>query len=156
TRWRIPEDYDALQQQRSTPVKTLDRAVEPLSDLRGGPEGVKRWNQRSEEERRAAGPLCEVDLRDCDLRGAWLSECGLARASLQRGNLAGCWAVAAVLREADLRGASLTRANLRGCDCRNAVLAECDFDGATLDGADLCGADLSQARLAGASLRKAR
>ncbi len=150
-----------------------DRRQSLLRDLRGGAEGVCRWNAA---ERRAACGFRGADLSGADLTGAdlggldfagatfdgatladsWLLECDLSRADFRRANLTQAWCAGANLREADLQHATLRRCNLRGCDCRGATFASADLDGATLDGADLCGADFSSANLRGAALDGAR
>jgi hypothetical protein len=147
-----------------------------LRDLHGGAEGVSRWNARSLEERQAAGPFDEMDLRGASLAGinlgsldfhgarfdratltgAWLLESNLAQASFPGAYLDQAWCAAACLREGDFQGASLVRANLRGCDCRQANFSGANLTGATLDGADLCGADFSSGNLQDAFLTGAR
>jgi hypothetical protein len=147
-----------------------------LAELRGGAEGVQRWNARPLAERQEAGgfhgadlahgELAGADLGSLDfegasfeganLGGAWLLECNLERANFRGANLAGAWCAGAHLQGADFRAASLARCNLRGCDCRKASFAEASLQGATLAGADLCGADLSSANLRGATLLRAR
>jgi hypothetical protein len=146
-----------------------------LADLRGGADGVTRWNARPEEERKAENlrgvhlsraHLAGVDLGSLDLTGArldgatlteaWLLECNLEGARLAGANLEQAWCVGACFPQANLEGASLARCNLRGSDFRKANLRGAGLQGATLDGADLCGADLLGATLAGASFREAR
>jgi hypothetical protein len=147
-----------------------------LRELRGGAEGVARWNARTAEERQAVGPLAGVDLSGAALAGvnlggldfhsarfdgatlarAWLLECNLSGASLCKASLDRAWCAGACFREANVQGASLAGANLRGCDCRKTDLGEANLTGATLDGADLCGANLSSSILKGASVARAR
>lgn len=147
-----------------------------LRELRGGAEGVSRWNARSLGERQAAGPFDGMDLRGADLAGvdlasldfhganfarstltsAWLLECNLEQATFSGANLDQAWCPNACLREANLQGASLARANLRGCDCRQASFARANLSGANLDGANLCGADFSSSNLQDVSLTRAR
>ena len=74
-----------------------------------------------------------ADLRDADLRVAYLSGADLSGANL---------------RDADLRDADLSGANLRGADLRDA-----DLRGAYLSGADLRDADLRVADLRDADLK---
>jgi hypothetical protein len=100
--------------------------------LRGEPDGVR---------------LVKVgaDLRDSDLRDAFLRDADLRDSDLRD----------AFLRGADLRGAVLRGAFLRGADLRGAVLRDADLRGAVLRGAFLRGADLRGAVLRGAFLRGA-
>jgi hypothetical protein len=147
-----------------------------VQELRGGADGVARWNARREEERHAVGALAGMDLTGAalagvnlggldfssarldgaSLAGGWLLECNLCGASLRKANLARAWCAGACFREASLQGAVLSGANLRGCDCRKADLGAANLAQATLDGADLCGADLSTSTLKGASMAHAR
>jgi hypothetical protein len=147
-----------------------------VGELRGGADGVARWNARPAEERRAAGPLAGVDLTGAalpgvnlggldfssarfdgaSLAGGWLLECNLSGARLRKANLARAWCAGARFHQASLQGALLVGANLRGCDCRKADLGGANLSGATLDGADLRGADLSATTLKGATVARAR
>ncbi len=77
-----------------------------------------------------------ADLRDANLRGAFL--CG------------------ADLRDADLRDADLRGAFLCGADLRDADLRDADLRGANLCDADLRDADLRGANLCDADLRGAK
>jgi hypothetical protein len=137
-----------------------------LADLRGGGEGVRRWNARPFSERQAVGPLRGVDLGGLDLAGVcldgldldggWLRESNLSGASLAGTHLEKAWCAGACFQGASFSAARLNGANLCGCDCRAASFAGASLDRATLDGADLCGADLSTASLLDASLARAR
>jgi len=82
-----------------------------------------------------AGSL--ANLRDADLRGAYLAGANLRRADL---------------RGAYLSRADLTGANLRHADLSHADLSHADLAGANLRRADLSHADLSRADLTGANL----
>jgi hypothetical protein len=142
-----------------------------LEELRGGPEGVRRWNARSPEERKGAGPWHGVDLMRADLScadlaaldlhgacfdgarlvKAWLLESNLEGASFQKADLEQAWCAGSNLEGADFRGAALVRANLRDCDCRRANFQGANLEEANLCGANLCDADLSHAHLRGAA-----
>ena len=157
----------------------MDR-VEALRFLRGGPEGVAKWNRRrladevipslagadlrkailrgadlrKADLRKAilrGADLREADLREADLDGVKLSEAILRVAKLSVAILRG-----ADLRGADLRGADLVRAYLAGARLDGARLFWTRLDGARLYGANLHGARLAEAYLAGADLREAR
>lgn len=67
--------------------------------------------------------LCDVDLRNADLRCANLRDADLRNADLCRANL----------RNANLRGADLRCANLRNADLRGANLSDADLFGASID-----------------------
>jgi hypothetical protein len=147
-----------------------------LRELRGGAGGVRRWNARPADERRAAGDFRGADLAGAALAGAdlggldfaearfdgatltdaWLLEADLTRAGFDGANLDGAWCVGAKLAGASFFGASLRGTNLRGCDCRGATFRVANLEGASLAGADLCAADLSSAVLHGAALERAR
>jgi hypothetical protein len=156
--------------------RKADQREQQLGELRGGAEGVGRWNSRPDEERAAAGPYRAADLSGADLPGvnlggldfqgarfdgakmteAWLLESDLRGASFKKADLAQAWCVGAKFQGTDFEGASLARCNLRTCDFHDARLAGVDLHGASLDGANLCGADLTAADLTGASFRAAK
>jgi len=102
------------------------------------------------------------NLSGSDLKGAWLWEVGLSRATLKRVNLSdaklhradlsGADLTEANLWKADLRKANLIRANLSGAFLGGANLREARLNGANLSRADLRGADLTDADLSGAIL----
>jgi hypothetical protein len=153
-----------------------DPREELLRDLRGSPDGVRRWNARLPEDREglagfrgtdlAGADLAGVDLGSLDwggatfdaanLAGAWLRQCNLEQASLRNAHLAEAWCAGANFRSADLGGADLARCNLVGCDFQSARLEGANLESATLDGADLRGTDLTDATLRGAHLEHAR
>src|SRR5262245_8985314 len=142
-----------------------------LQELRGGPEGVRRWNARTLDERSEVDGWDGLDLSRADLAGAdlgaldlrvirldearlvkaWLLEATFERASFQKADLEQAWCAGANFEGADFRGASLVRANLRGCDCRAANFHGANLESVNLCGANLCGADLTLAHLGGAA-----
>ena len=110
-------------------------------------QGVEAWNQWREENPGILWPeLSGADLREADLREAWLTQADLSGADLIEADLREAW-----LNGADLSWAALRGADLRGADLSWAVLIEAD-----LRGAYLSGADLSRANLREADLREAR
>ncbi len=129
---------------------------EALKLLRGGKEGVQKWNEWREENPKAELPslryanLVDVDLRGADLRGADLANVNLGDANLSRAHLS-----RANLGDADLHGADLRGAKLYGADLHGAGLRGADLRGAKLHGAHLRRADLCGAKLHGAHLRRA-
>ena len=84
--------------------------------------------------------MANLNLRNIDLRKAYLSEADLRGAKLS---------------EADLSGADLSRADLSRADLRGAKLSEADLSRADLSGADLSGVYLSETDLSEAKLRRA-
>jgi len=102
------------------------------------------------------------NLNGADLRGVWLWEVGMSRASLKRTNLSdaklyradlsGADLSEANLWKADLRKTNLIRTNLCGAFLGGANLQEARLNGANLSRADLRGADLTEADLSGAIL----
>ena len=99
-----------------------------------------KWWRDEEGGQRAY--LRDANLRDADLRDAYL-QC----ANLRDAYLRDAYLQCANLRDADLRGAYLRDADLRG-----AYLRDADLRGAYLRGAYLQGADLQCANLQGADL----
>ncbi len=138
-------------------------------------QGVEVWNKWRKEN-----PDLEVDLREADLKGAWLMgvdltgadlrEADLMGAELRKVNLSGARLARADLSETNLREANLSEANcamafmvqsnfsgtdLRGVNFSRAILVRADFSGANLSEASLAGANLMEANLNGADLRNA-
>jgi uncharacterized protein YjbI with pentapeptide repeats len=103
----------------------------------------------------------DLDLREADLRRAWLAHADLHGADLTEGDLRGvnlAWAdlTGAFLREADLRGADLGEANLRGADLRGANLNWANLTGADLTGTQLSAATLYEAEVTPEQLSRAK
>jgi uncharacterized protein YjbI with pentapeptide repeats len=120
---------------------------------------VKEWNQWREKN-----PRIKIDLRETNLSGANLSECGffgnyigvdLSGANLSGANLSKANLSKANLSKANLSKAYLNGADLSGADLNGAELSEVDLNGANLCLADLSDAYLSEADLSGANLSKA-
>lgn len=107
---------------------------EALELLRGGPDGIRQWNERRANLAHAV--LCEVDLAGAHLHGANLR--------------------AVDFRKAVLRNAEMNNANLSHVDLRDACLRNTDMRGTNLYGVDLRNADLAAANLQGASFIQAR
>ena len=141
--------------------------------LRGGLDGVRRWNAWRKADRTIPIPslkevefekaeLSGANFREADLRGAnliraWLVSANLRRADLRGANLRGAWLEesylnGAKLRRANLREAHLMVAKLRKANLVEAVLEEADLRGAHFDDANLRGAKLGCANLKGAHL----
>ena len=90
-----------------------------------------------------------ADLRDADLRGAYLGNADLRDADLRGADLRDAYLGNADLRDADLRDADLRGAYLGCADLRDACLRDADLRGAYLGCADLScaclrGADLGE------------
>lgn len=96
--------------------------------------------------------LREVNLRAAYLIGANLRGANLSKADLRETKLIGAYLQNANLREADLKEANLKGAYLRDADLKGADLREAILKGANLIGADLRGADLRGVNLKGANL----
>lgn len=123
----------------------MDRR-EAIALLRGGPEGIRRWN-----EKRAAGEgvpgLERSALNGADMRGANLSGMNFLEANLSGAILADTDLTRTDLRHADLRTASLVRANCAGAEMGSAKLHQADLSYANLSRASLNGADCREARM---------
>jgi uncharacterized protein YjbI with pentapeptide repeats len=116
---------------------------EAIRLLRGGPDGVREWN-----ERRGRGEEIP-DLDGADLRMAHLIGAVLGRADLRGADLIGADLREAVLgrvdfRKAVLRGAVLGRATLNGADLRRADFRGAQLSGATCGGTGFGDVDLSE------------
>lgn len=123
----------------------MDRR-EATTFLRGGPEGIRQWNQR-----RAAGEgvpgMERVALAGADMRGANLSGMNFLEANLSGTVLADAELMRADFRHADLRTASLVRANCSQAELGSANLHQADLSYANLSRASLNGADCREARM---------
>ncbi len=135
----------------------MDRE-EALRMLRGGRDGVARWN-RSRGQGESIPDLSGADLSRMDLRGADLSEVRLCNANLLRTILSDACTPAVTPTGLELR-TSLRRANLEmAClehaQLHNVDLVEADFSNGDLSGAYLNGADLQSAVFKTANLMNA-
>lgn len=109
--------------------------------LRGGPEGIDKWNHWRSENPNAEIP----DLKQADLGGVHLEGANLANINLERANLFQAHLEKAVLRKAHLEGACLF----------GAYLEKADLSEAHLEGSELLDADLRNANLFNAHLERA-
>lgn len=149
-----------------------EHRAQMLDHLRGGQEGIARWNANIAVENRARSNYAGSDLAGADLQGVVLrhlnwerssfERCDLKGASLHHGEFGGAKVTGANLEQvqapgcrfkgADFTGATLVGANLGRADLRDACL-HADLSKANLEFAILSGADLSQANLEGAYFR---
>ncbi len=154
----------------SEPFPEPSAAHDWLATLRGGPEGVKRWNRLKAAERQAV-TLDGADLAGLNLTGLKFRRLSARRASFGNATLARADLVESMLDGADFSAADLTGSDLKKAHAQDAtfrranltgvVLAHGWFYGASFAGADLSGADLSEASLhkvdfTGANLTGAR
>lgn len=125
-------------------------AAELLELLRGGPDGVKKWNKLTVAARKKA-KLSSADLRKCDLTGANLKGLRAYKAAFAKANLAGARLDGGGFDDADFTGANLAGANLTGSHFRRASFAKADLTNANLSDVSLLSADLTGAKLDGAT-----
>jgi uncharacterized protein YjbI with pentapeptide repeats len=137
------DDHKVLEQKIKAEKQGLHEQM--LADLRGGPEGVKRWNARGKEDREKAGHF-----RKADLAGARLDEVRFGQIDFTGANLAG-----ASLRQATFYRAKFPEASFKGACCQEATLSGGNFRSADFEGADLRQAKLGRARLGKANLKGA-
>lgn len=93
-----------------------------LALLRGGKQGIKKWNALREAGEQPQS-LAGVDLSRADLRGVNLSKADLFDANLSRADLFDADLREANLIDVDLSGAKLWSANLSEADLRGAGFA---------------------------------
>lgn len=117
-----------------------------LELLRGGEDGVKKWNRlRGEGE--------EIpDLVGANISCANLVGANFSRATLSGANLSGAKFNDANLSDADLTGANVSSANLIGANLIGANLRGANFNDANLSDANLIGANVNNANVIGADL----
>lgn len=99
--------------------------------------------------------LKEANLSEADLRGAFLFGANLRGANLIRANLRGAVFFGANLERVALYDVNLEITTLYGADLRGAFLGYANLEGANLEDADLRGANLRGANLKEASLYRA-
>jgi hypothetical protein len=112
--------------------------LELRSRLVGDVSGWNAWRARNPD---LVPDLSGVDLRDADLRDAYLGRMNLAGADLSRANLCN-----AKLGRADLSGANLTRCDLERASLVDAKLAGTQLVGCTVYGVNAWNLDLTGAR----------
>lgn len=144
---------------------TVIASSSPLDDLRGGKEGVSRWNKRSDTERTLGGPYKKADLKGAVLDGANLSGLDFQKSCFDEARITGGSLKASNLNQSTFRKATLTdvdttSAKLKKCDFTDADLRGVNFTiadctGANFDRADLRGASISTSKLQGANLSTA-
>ena len=121
--------------------------VEALKLLKGGPEGVKKWNQWREGNP-PEYPYEEIPkLERANLEHAHLEEANLEHAHLEEANLAGAHLEGARLAYAHLQKANLERAHLERAELHQVHLEEANLSDAILRGARLFGTNLNKADL---------
>lgn len=124
----------------------MDRE-EALQLLQAGPEGIRVWNLKKQQE--AVPDLSGCDLSQSDLRGADLSQVQLKEANLRRALLG------SARPDSGGRRTSLRCANLQGALLEHAQLHYTDLTEANLESTEMSGAYLTGAILHRANLRKA-
>lgn len=142
----------------------MDRE-EALKLLKGGPEGVAKWNAWREANATSATREPLPDLSKADLSRAYLRGANLKDMKLSEAYLVDADLHEASLIRADLFNANLAYSNLEGADLSYAKLPQAylvsvklrraNLSLAVLSRADLSGADLSEANLLGATLDRA-
>lgn len=116
-----------------------------LKLLRGGPDGVKEWNEwriTSEE----IPDLRGSDLSGVDLRGADVSGARLRGAQLHVARLCGTQLISCDLRGSDLRRADLFKSCLSHADLRGADLSGANLESASVGWTSICNVNLSVAK----------
>ncbi|MEM1182909.1 MAG: molybdopterin-dependent oxidoreductase [Acidobacteriota bacterium] len=110
-------------------------------------ESLKRWRSSRRVmlglDLRGWSPadrdLSQLQLKNCDLRGARLQGVDLKGANLSLSDFRGADLRGADARGADLEGADFTGADLRGADFRDTALSATRFTDGTGDGANVAG-----------------
>jgi hypothetical protein len=117
--------------------------------LRGGPDGVRRWNARPASDR-VFTKLGRGDYAGCDLAGINFHGQTVTGFRAAGANLAGAILTKGGFISGDFRGADLTSAEMEAFCGRDA-----DFTGAKLVGSDLTRGRLARAKFVGADLTRA-
>ena len=126
---------------------------EALELLKGGSEGIAKWNAWRDEQSDPNSPVRNPYDEDFEFISLApdLLEPALIEADLAGVDLTGVNLTRANLAQANLTGANLARANLTGANLSEANLAR-----ANLTGVNLTEADLSRGNLTGANLTEAK
>jgi uncharacterized protein YjbI with pentapeptide repeats len=163
----VPSEDEAEAEAAAARENEQQRRNTLVAELRKGAEAVERWNARTDEERKHAGPFQGIDLSGAKLDGVNFYGLDLPGANFEKASLVGANLAEyrnhakACFREADLTravliGGKFTGANFEDASLRKANLRGARFRGASFKGADLRGADLSYARFGGTDLGKAK
>jgi len=118
-------------------------------------QGVDVWNAWISEHIDIKPNFRRANLKETDLRGAYLIGADLSYANLREADLAGAYLNRANLKKAKLKEAELNETHLKGADLSGARLGEANLCGADLEEANLKKADLSEAFLIGTYLNRA-
>jgi len=121
-----------------------------LDELRGGPEGVKAWNQRNPEDKRAVGGFRRANLKSADLKEAVLSNW-----DFQSSKFDGAILERVFIQYADLRKSTFKEACMDGFLDQQSKFAESDFSGASLVKAHFTGSGLAKCNFRNADLTQA-
>jgi uncharacterized protein YjbI with pentapeptide repeats len=159
-------DAAAIEELRSLRSAVRQRWRDQLiAELRTGPKGVERWNQRGIFLHQMLGDFTGADLRDCDLAGVRFYEVDLSAAQfdaahLVRSEFYKCRAGSASfcrakLEESGWQDSNLAAANLAKADFRRSSFPSCNFRGADFRGAGLEWARFEYGSLVGADLSTA-
>ncbi|MCY2968598.1 MAG: pentapeptide repeat-containing protein [Planctomycetota bacterium] len=142
------------------PMEEAERKSHLLELLRGGEEGISKWNALTEGDREEEGLLLEIDFSGGNLSGALLRHLAMKGANLARANLTGADISYSDLRNANLFGARIDNVKIWGTLFRDADLSQASLTGSTLRclklaGAKLRGANLSNSNVTDCDLRGA-
>src|SRR5262249_33901753 len=128
---------------------------EVLPELRGGTEGIAKWNSRSIENRSEAG----CALKGCDLSGINMSGVdfwteGRGPIDLQGCNFTDANLTGAIMHDASLRKAIFRRAKMDMIGLVGAKAPSADFSNASLTNANLLSASFTGATFENANLQE--
>jgi uncharacterized protein YjbI with pentapeptide repeats len=172
----VPTPDDLKKQKKEKEARTSAVRETMLAQLRGGKDGVAKWNQHDYIARGQAGSFRKVDLsrarlrdanlRCLDFREANFEKASLVKANLEHGSFLKARFLCAVLDQArmvrgqfssaDFQDASLVSVDARFANLNQANLKGANLRGADLSGTNLCGADFTGATLARVLLVQAR
>jgi hypothetical protein len=165
-----PDQASVGKDVQNAAAQQREKREQLIADLRGGPEGVKRFHARLFSDNAVAKHLKEIDLSGLDLTGLSFHKSGitdLQESNFSGSNLTRSEFTACDLSECNFRSAIMDGANLRSAGCtltcfahalmvqaqfRGATLASADFHEANLEGADFGYVDLRGANLSTANL----
>ncbi len=156
---------DTIQQLKAEALSEEDvlRAT-MLSELGGGPEGIKRWKERPYQQTSRPPKFHHADLQARVFEGVSFSHYGefdhsnfdqssfkkvefrgsFRSVTFRGASLPECNAKNATFDQADMTGANLQRVQLENASLRGTTLKACDLRGANLTRSYLQGADLTE------------
>ena len=160
---RITQEKILMPSAKMTRKEIADLKEIVLAELRGGPEGIAKFNSRDPSFYQGPGTVsfAKEDLRGLDLSGVQFAEdAPLMRTKFHEANLTGAklasaWAEGLYCTDANLSNADMRDGRFGGGSFKNACFRNANLESASFNGCNLRGADFTGACLRYTCLRAA-